>query len=397
MAYFENTTIPNNVLNAMRAEDPGKYDRILAQLSNAITNQDSRDANDAIMKIAYFSKQKPGSEEYGVGPGNANVSKIHSGHWRVNAGIIDNYMPWAAEHVNSSDSVYKQWNGDTITYDDLKGAAINGKIVDWGQRAHTEGGGKMDVPNPYIGEDAAPPTNPTFTGGATNTDLGAIWPNVDWTTQGRPGAEGLEQYPYWQSIDNGGPTELPPQKQMDLSAYRTGSRDYWNKYIPQESRGLLEMTRQLQPEYSLAYQPGEFRDPTSWAAGSGGPGKPGGFIPEGAWRRATVKPSAYMPKPALPGTVSPNLWARDTTGKYTNINAPGWGTWGTAAGTNPWDFTSPAMGTNVAWQPWSAEQLNLNPQTSKNWQGLLADIDTSPTITPGLLTTGKGGPITFGT
>ena len=400
MAYFENTTIPNNVLDAMRAEDPGKYDRLLAQLSNAITNQDSRDANEAIFGIAYMSMQKPGSEEYGVGQGNPNVSKVHSGHWRVNSGVIDNYMPWAAEHVNSSNATYKQYNGDIITYDDQKGAAINGKIVDWGQRGHTEQGGKMDVENPHIGEDAAPPTNPSFVGGATNSDLAAIWPNVDWTGgQGDAGGgTGPEQYPYWTSVDDaGGPVTAPAQDQMNLLAYRPQSKDYWNEYVPQESRGLLEMTRKLQPEYSLAYQPGEFRDPATWASWES---NHLGHIPEGSWRRATVKPSAYQTPPTgtpsdMGKTVKPNLYARDATGAYTHLNAPGWGTWGTEQGTNPWDFTAPAMSTNVAWQPWNAKDLNVTGAANTNWEGLLKAMDTSPTISPGLLTTGKGGPISF--
>jgi len=137
--------------------------------------------------------------EYGKGQGNPNVSKIHSGHWRINEGVISNYLPWAAEHVNSSDSSYMQYDGRLVTYDDKMGAAIDGKIVDWGQPGHTEGGGKMDVPNPNIGKDAAPPTNPSFTGGATNSDLAAIWPNVDWSGgQGDAGGDtGPEQYPYW--------------------------------------------------------------------------------------------------------------------------------------------------------------------------------------------------------
>jgi hypothetical protein len=402
MAYFENTTIPNDVLNALKAEDPGKYTRLVNSLSTAIANNNSREANEAIFGIAYFSQQKPGSEEYGRGQGNPNVSKVHSGHWRLNTGVVDNYMPWAAEHVNSSDATYKQYNGDIITYDDQKGAAINGKIVDWGQRAHTEQGGKMGVENPYVGQDAAPPTNPSFVGGATNTDLGAIWPNVDWTGgEGDAGGKtGPEQYPYWTSVEKTrGPVTAPEQEQISLLGYRPQSLDYWKEYVPTESRGLIEMSRQLQPEYSLAYQPGEFRDPTSWKAGAGGGGT--GHIPGGQWRRATYNPATAANLAAgtsgytAAGHPVQNPWARDTTGAYTKINAPGWGTWGTATGTNPWDFTSPAMGTNIAWKPWDAADMNVTGAANTNWEGLLADIDTSPTMTPGLLTTGKGGPITF--
>ena len=38
MAYFANTNIPDTVLNAMKAEDPGKFDRIKSHLASAIAN-----------------------------------------------------------------------------------------------------------------------------------------------------------------------------------------------------------------------------------------------------------------------------------------------------------------------------------------------------------------------
>ena len=142
MANFRGTNIPDNTLDALRTEDPGKYDRILEKLATAITDNDSRAANDAIMSIAFFSNQKPGSQEYGYA-NTAEVSKIHSSEWRVTASEVDPYLPWAAEHVNSSNSSYMLYNGQLVTYDDMKGAAIDGKIVNsWGQRGHTEAGGE---------------------------------------------------------------------------------------------------------------------------------------------------------------------------------------------------------------------------------------------------------------
>jgi len=204
MANFRGTNIPDNTLDALKAEDPGKYDRILAQLANAIENNDSRDANEAIFAIAFFSMQQPGSEEYGVGQGNPNVSNVHSSKWRVTAEEVDPYLPWAAEHVNSSDSVYKLYNGQVVTYDDQKGAAIDGKIVNsWGQRGHTEAGGKLGEENPNTGQPAAAPTNPSFVGGADNEDLKSIWPDVDWA--GGQGDSGdAEQYDYWPTQNVGG-------------------------------------------------------------------------------------------------------------------------------------------------------------------------------------------------
>ena len=403
MANFPGTNIPLTTLAKLKAEDPGKFDRISSHLASGIANNNSREVNEAIFSIAYFSKQKANSQEYGVGKGNANVSKVHSGHWRYTGDKVDNYMPWAAEHVNSSNSSYMQHDGRLVTYDDKKGAAIDGVIVDWGQRAHTEQGGKMDVENPHIGEDAAPPTNPVFTGGATNSDLAAIWPNVDWEGgQGDAGGDtGPEQYPYWTSVDDaGGPVTAPAQEQISLLGYRPQSLDYWKKYVPTESRGLLEMSRKLQPEYSLAYQPGEFRDPAGWKAGAGGGGT--GHIPGGQWRRATYNPATAANLAAgtsgytAAGHPVQNPWARDATGAYTKINAPGWGKWGVKeTQTNPWDFTSPAMGTNIAWKPWDAADMNVTGAANKNWEGLLKTMDTSPTISPGLLSVGKGGPISF--
>jgi hypothetical protein len=209
MANFRGTNIPDNTLDAMRAEDPGKYDRILEQLANAIDNNDSRDANDAIMKIAHFSMQaykdpndrsKGLSEEYGRGHGNPNVSNIHSSKWRVTASEVDPYLPWAAEHVNSSNSSYMLYNGQLVTYDDMKGAAIDGKIINsWGQRGHTEAGGKIGKDNPYEGDDAAAPTNPIHVGEPGGEDkVRELWPKVDWDGGGANSGN-MEQYDWWES------------------------------------------------------------------------------------------------------------------------------------------------------------------------------------------------------
>ena len=199
MANFRGTNIPDNTLDAMRAEDPGKYDRILGKLEAAITDNDSRAANDAIMQIAFFSNQKPGSQEYGYAR-TEEVSKIHSSTWRVTASEVDPYLPWAAEHVNSSNSSYMLWNGQLVTYDDMKGAAIDGKIVNsWGQRGHTEAGGKLGKDNPYEGEEAAAPTNPIHVGEpGGGAKVKELWPEVDWDGGGANSGN-MEQYDWWES------------------------------------------------------------------------------------------------------------------------------------------------------------------------------------------------------
>ena len=199
MANFRGTNIPLSTLDAMKAEDPGKYQRLVDGLASAIEANDSRAANDVIMSIAYFSNQKPGSQEYGYDR-TAEVSKIHSSEWRVIAKEVDPYMPWAVEHVNSSNSSFMLWNGQLVTYDDMKGAAIDGKIVNsWGQRGHTEAGGKLGKDNPYVGDDAAAPTNPVHVGAPGGEEaVRKLWPEVDWDGGGANSGS-MEQYDWWES------------------------------------------------------------------------------------------------------------------------------------------------------------------------------------------------------
>ena len=214
MANFKGTNIPLSTLDALKAEDPGKYDRIVEHLKTAIDNNDSRDANEAIMEIAFYSMQKPGKEEYGVGPGNPNVSKIHTSEWRLDAGAVSDYAPWAVDHNNSSGDVYKLHSGipsgeylfepgDIVTYDDQKGIGVNGKIVNsWGQRGHVKTGDKYGLDNPHVGQPAAAPTNPVYSGDASDADLKSIWPDIDWG--GGQGDTDLEQYDYWPTQNVGG-------------------------------------------------------------------------------------------------------------------------------------------------------------------------------------------------
>jgi len=150
---------------------------------------------------------------------------------------------------------------------------------------------------------------------------------------------------------------------MDLAAYRPWTQNYWDKYVPEESQGLLKMG-ETQKDYGLAYLPGEHRDPVNWAAGAGGGGK--GHIPGGGWR---FGPLSY----------------KTQTGARAGKLAP-------------WRFTSGAQqASNIYETPWTAESMNLTKAQGADWAKFLSGIDTSPTITPGLLSTGKGGPINFGT
>ena len=152
------------------------------------------------------------------------------------------------------------------------------------------------------------------------------------------------------------------QGAMDLSAYRPWTQNYWTDYVPKASQGLLKMNKP-QRDYGLAYLPGEHRDPVTWAAGAGGGGT--GHIPGGGWRFS------------------------DKT--YTTQTGP------RAGKPAPWRFTSGnAQASNIYNNPWTAKSMNLNKAQGTDWANFLSSIDTSPTITPGLLSKGKGGPINFG-
>jgi len=220
MANFKGTNIPLSTLDGLKAANRNKYNSLVDRLANAIEQNDSRDVNEVIMSIAYFSMETPdsvaGDRQYGVGHGNANVSKIHSSEWRLDPGKVDDYAPWAVDHNNSSNDVYELHSGipsgvymfgpgDIITYDDEKGIGVNGIIVDsWGQRGHTQQGDKWGLDNPHVGKKAAAPTNPVYSGGAGDDDLKRIWPDIDWG--GGQGDTDLEQYDYWptQNIGGGG-------------------------------------------------------------------------------------------------------------------------------------------------------------------------------------------------
>ena len=150
---------------------------------------------------------------------------------------------------------------------------------------------------------------------------------------------------------------------MDLSAYRPWTQNYWDTYVPKASQGLLK-TGKPQRDWGLAYLPGEHRDPVNWAAGAGGGGT--GHVPGGGWR--------FSPE------------------SYTTQTGAG------AGQAAPWRFTSgAAQASNIYNTPWTAKSMNLNKAQGTDWANFLSSIDTSPTITPGLLSSKKGGPIDFGT
>jgi len=403
MANFPGTNIP---LSSFKGPDNKKAE-IIARLNQDMAAGDIDGMNDAIFGIAFWSG-KNADGEWGQGQGNALVSKVHNGTWKVTSDVGDN-KSWAESSINSTNDVYIQDDGSVISYDDAAGTLKNGVSTGtWGGQGSGEN-------NPHSG-DAPPPSGVTGNapvGAVISGDQSGLDANMLSWIKGTAKT----------GVDVGGTVAAPAKDQMDLLAYRPWTQKYASKYLTGGTAdpGLLTMDpKTLSPEYSLAYQPGEFRDPNVWSQGAGEGLK--GHIPEGAWRRATMNPwskenqaagkSAYT----AGGYPRQNIWAKKdfggTTGiDYRFLNAPGWNVratdpslvsaenpTGLRQSSTPWDFTAPAHSQgNVAWQGWTPKSMNLTTPDSLAWQGLLKTMDTSPTITPGLLTTGKGGPINFPT
>jgi len=335
MATFYGTNIPTS------GYSQDQIDRFNDRLKNEVNDGSSVGANDVIFDIAWAV---PGHEydigmSLGSGQGNPTVSKVHSGTWAVTADI-DNKKSWAETYINSANDVYVQANNDVVSMDPDTGKVLVNMKDDQGNV------GKGPVGAVVSGDKSKLDSDMTTWLGIDTTD----------TTDTTSGAQGA----------------------INLLSYRPQTQNYWDQYIPKASQGLLGMDpSKMQREYSLAYQPGEFRDPNTWAKWAD---DHKGHIPEGAWRRATVKPSGYLDEAVPFGQRTPkqNLWDRTAGGAYAHINAPGWQTVGQAI--NPWEFTSPAMGTNIAWQPWTAKSMNLTPAMGTEWKGLLGGLADTPAI-----------------
>ena len=63
-----NTNIPISILDGLKADDPGKWDRILDRLQSEIQNGDSKAINDALFDVAFYSMMGDGTGK----PGNVN-------------------------------------------------------------------------------------------------------------------------------------------------------------------------------------------------------------------------------------------------------------------------------------------------------------------------------------
>ena len=382
------TTIPYSALAGLKAANIDRYNHVVSRIQSEIANGNTTSINDALFDVAYYSQRNPDGS-WGRGQGNSNVSKVHDGSWTVTAGAEPTgHKTWAETYINSPNDVYVQDNNDVVTMDPNTGKVlVNMKDSDgnWG----------------------AGPVGAVISGDQSGLDANM----TTWLSgNALPGGETVLG-------TGGGGGGGGTQAQMNLLEYRPWTQAYASKYLTGGAGdpGLLTMDKtSIQPEYSLAYLPGEFRDPGGWQNWAGGETGHSGHIPEGGWRRATMNPasaanlaagrSAY----AASGDPRQNIWAKSTqanlTGRpagvtdYRYLNAPGWNISGYGQAGSPWDFTAPAHSQgNINWQDWSPSDMNLTGPDAEAWQGLLKTMDTSPITTPGLLSTEKGGPINFGT
>ena len=352
MANFPGTNIP---LSSFKGSN-NKKNELIERLQNDMDAGDIDGMNDAIFSVAYWSK---GGE--GQGQGNANVSKVHNGTWRVTADVGDN-KSWAESNINSANDVYKQLDAEgevtsTITWDDNLGVLKNGdSIGSWGGQDKTEqgeGATKRGVEHPPVGVKGAAPINPVISGGG-----GLSRENVGLLSD------------IWSGFKLGGNTEKVGGSPIEYAAYRPGSRKYWSEYMgPKLTESLMEMRPQasFSPyKTQLAYLPGEQRDPNAWEQflGMGGLGTKKrkfdnqfqGSIPQGLWIDSPKRYGDLTKTRTVGGrqiSQTPGAPWNFTTTAAPSYRMPGWA---------PHDITAPAL---AEWKgllsDWTAPELNTIP------------------------------------
>jgi hypothetical protein len=169
-------------------------------------------------------------------------------------------------------------------------------------------------------------------------EISSLIPSTTWTTSTTspgpgpgPGPGGGIYGPWVDPNISGSPSTA------SLLEFRPWEADYWATYLP-EQMGQISMGAPV-TEPSMAYLPGEFRDPAAWRAVLDAPGDLMETIPAGGWAN------------------NPATWPSSRS---------------------PWEFTSPGGGTNIAQNVWNAPSLGSD--AAQKWAGLLADLDTSPAI-----------------
>ena len=139
-----------------------------------------------------------------------------------------------------------------------------------------------------------------------------------------------------------------------LLAYRTGSQDYWDMYIPKASHGLLDPDLPGSAGPGIAYLPGEHRDPGHWQdwVSGGHTGQP----PGGAW----VGDDKFY-----------NVRIDPKTGKrYKKAEGPH----------ARWNFTSPSFRSSIQDTAWKPSWANITAKQGADWMDFYENLGGTPEI-----------------
>jgi len=362
---FAGTNIP---LSAIK--DLDQREEFQRRLAADIADGNDRGANDVIFGIAFAAGGNKG-------PGNPNVGAVQSGVWK-----LDDGPTWAEGAINSSNDFYRLRNdeggltGERVEYSDqagvLKGDSDSNtlepgllgsedSIDSWGGNAKAGIQGGQPTFKPSTGTQSIwksygddPGWQAYFTSDPSQGPAGIQTPKPDQPTSTGGTGDFTSGEKFTSTGTGTGTGTVTGTGSMDLLPYRTGTSDYWKKYIsPKMTDSLMQFKMPNAKTGGLSYLPGEVRDPGQWAnfLGMGGTAinprtlavteskrraldnQFQGFIPQGTWRRSAEN------YPGKPG----------------------------------WDFTAPRTNLSqmVAQTPWTPQ--NLAPAAATQWTGLLGD------------------------
>ena len=354
---FAGTNIP---LSAIK--DLDQREEFQRRLAADIADGNDRGANDVIFGIAFAAGGNKGD-------GNPNVGAVQSGVWRLDDGDL-----WAETAINSDNDVYRIRNdygeltGQRVEFSDqhgvLKGKADSNtlepgllgegdKIDSWGSNAKAGIQGGQPTFKPSTGTQSIwtsygddPGWQAYFTSDPSLGSAKIQTPKPDGPTT--TGAAGT---------GTGTGTGS-----MDLLPYRTGTSDYWKKYIsPKMTDSLMQFKMPNAKTGGLSYLPGEVRDPAAWGDFLGMGGKLKGYYKSG---NAYDLRKGYLDN-QFQGLVPQGTWRRSVESYPTGKDYP--------YSQKGWDFTAPRTNLSqmVAQTPWTPQ--NLAPAAATQWTGLLGD------------------------
>ena len=158
----------------------------------------------------------------------------------------------------------------------------------------------------------------------------------------------------WQVGGPGGPAG-----ETDYLAYRPGSEAYWRSYMgPKLTGSLMRMKQPAVTQASLAYLPGEIRDPAAWGDFLGMGGKLRGYYTdESAYDLRSASPDKQFQ-----GLVPQGTWRRGVKSYPTGKDYP--------YSRKGWEFAA-APSQMIAQPAWTA--YDISPQAAAEWTGLLGD------------------------